>query len=211
VHRVDSIDVLDGSLVVRSRVAPAGTDVGIDVEYRWTATASGVRVTVRTQPVGTWDVPLPRLGLRLALSGDLDRLTWFGAGPGESYPDSTDATRIGRFASTVDDLQTPYLHPQENGARRSVRWAELTGPATAGLRVTADPAAIVTVRRWTSDQLEKARHPYDLTPGPSVWVNLDHEHHGLGSASCGPPPLQQHVLVARPATWSLELADLTGG
>ena len=45
-------------------------------------------------------------------------------GPGEAYPDSRRAARIDRFEATVEELQTPYVQPQENGNR----WAELADP-----------------------------------------------------------------------------------
>ena len=71
-------------------------------------------------------MPLPRLGLRMALclAGAAE---WYGGGPGEAYPDTRPAARIGRWRP-VDALQTPYVRPQENGARADVRWAELGRP-----------------------------------------------------------------------------------
>jgi beta-galactosidase len=94
-------------------------------------------------------------------------------------------------------MQTPYVRPQENGARIDVRWAEL-----GGLRIEGDPAFWLTARRWTTEQLDAAEHRTDLAPGDTVWVNLDHGQHGIGSQSCGPAPLPQYHLRAEPAEFS---------
>ncbi|MFI5820893.1 glycoside hydrolase family 2 TIM barrel-domain containing protein [Streptomyces rishiriensis] len=195
-HRLDAVEVGDAALTVRTRVAPAGWEVGLSTAYRWTSDGDRVRLTVSVTPEGDWTVPLPRLGVRFGLS-EADRVTWFGGGPGEAYPDSRSASAVGRWQSTVDALQTPYVRPQENGARADVRWAEL-----GGLRIEGDPAFWFTARRWTTEQLDAAAHRTDLVPGETVWVNLDHGQHGLGSQSCGPGPLPQHFLNAAPAQFS---------
>ena len=43
-HRVDDVAVEDGALVVRARVAPAATDLGVSATYRWTAVGGGLRL-----------------------------------------------------------------------------------------------------------------------------------------------------------------------
>jgi beta-galactosidase len=78
-------------------------------------------------PVGDWPLPLPRIGLRLGLPRWIDTVDWYGKGPGDAYRDTTAAARLGRFRRSVDAMQTPYVRPQENGNRREVRWARLTG------------------------------------------------------------------------------------
>src|SRR5690606_10960784 len=114
-------------LVVRTRVAPAAQPFGLLAEYRWEAQVDGgVRLTVEVLPDGRWpDIPLPRLGLLLAVPGHLEMAEWYGAGPGEAYPDMRRAARVGRYTCVVDRLQTPYLRPQENGHRIDTRWARL--------------------------------------------------------------------------------------
>ncbi|MEU4223145.1 glycoside hydrolase family 2 TIM barrel-domain containing protein [Nonomuraea sp. NPDC026600] len=200
-HRVDAIETGDG-LTVRARVAPAATDLGLHVVYRWVATDGGLELTVDVEPDGDWTEPLPRLGVVMALPAAFGDVTWFGRGPGEAYPDTGMAARVGRWSATVEDLQTPYVYPQENGHRADVRWAELTSPS-GGIRVTGDPVFGLTARRWTTAELEAARHRPDLKPGDRVHVNLDLAQHGVGTASCGPATLPQYELQARPVTFRL--------
>jgi beta-galactosidase len=195
-HRLDAVEAGEDALTVRTRVAPAAWEAGLSTVYRWTSDGERLRLTVSVGPQGDWRVPLPRLGIRFGLSA-ADRVEWFGGGPGEAYPDTRTASAVGRWQSTVDRMQTPYVRPQENGARIDVRWAEL-----GGLRIEGDPAFFLTARRWTTEQLDAAAHRTDLVPGETVWVNLDHGQHGIGSQSCGPGPLPRYHLRAEPAEFS---------
>jgi len=211
-HRLDAVELSDDALTVRTRVAPAASEVGLATVYRWTSDGERLRLTVSVTPEGDWTLPLPRLGVRFGLAGTGDRVRWFGGGPGEAYPDTKSASLLGRWESTVDDLQTPYVRPQENGARADVRWAEL-----GGLRIDGDPEFWFTARRWTTEQLDAAAHRTDLVPGTAsdsgsaarVWVNLDHGQHGIGSQSCGPGPLPQYFLGAEPAEFSFLFSEIS--
>ncbi|MEU6200077.1 glycoside hydrolase family 2 TIM barrel-domain containing protein [Streptomyces sp. NPDC047061] len=195
-HRLDAVEPAGDTLTVRTRVAPAAWEFGLVTVYRWTTDGGRLRLAVSVTPDGDWTVPLPRLGVRLGLPA-ADRVQWFGGGPGEAYPDTDTASMVRRWQSTVDGMQTPYLRPQENGARADVRWAEL-----GGLRIEGDPEFWFTARRWTTEQLDAAAHRTDLVAGDTVWVNLDHGQHGIGSQSCGPGVLPQYQLHAGPAEFS---------
>ena len=178
--------------------------------YTWSPAGDGVLLRVDVEPEGEWTVPLPRLGLRLSLPAGLERVEWFGRGPGEAYPDTRLAARVGRFAASVDELQTPYVRPQENGARTEVRWATLTDASGAGLRVEGRPHLELTARRWTTEDLDAATHTPELVPRDRVWVNLDHAEQGIGSASCGPGVLPAYRLEPRPASFAVVLRELRG-
>jgi beta-galactosidase len=204
-HRVDEVAAGDGGLVVRTRVAPAATDLGVAATYRWSPVPGGLRLEVSVVPEGAWPCPWPRLGLRMAVPAALDRVEWFGRGPGEAYADTGRAARVGRFAATVDQLQTPYLRPQENGNRREVRWATLADGDRVALRLEGEPTFDLTVRPWTSEHLDQADHPTDLRPDDRLWVNLDLAQQGIGSASCGPGVLPAYRLDPGPASFTVRL------
>ncbi|MHB9758084.1 glycoside hydrolase family 2 TIM barrel-domain containing protein [Streptomyces sp. BYX5S] len=203
-HRVDAVELGEEALTVHTRVAPASRDIGLRASYRWTADERRLRLTVSVTPEGDWHLPLPRLGVRLGLPvGDLG-VRWFGGGPGEAYPDTRQAARLGRWEADVDALHTPYVRPQENGARVGVRWAEL-----GGLRIEGEPAYALTARRWTTEQLDAATHRTDLTPGDTLWVHLDHAQQGIGTQSCGPGVLPQYRLTPEPAEFTFVFTPLT--
>ncbi|MEV4416717.1 glycoside hydrolase family 2 TIM barrel-domain containing protein [Catellatospora sp. NPDC049609] len=207
-ERVVSVERDERALTVRTRVAPAAVDAGLHVTYRWSEAGEALRLELSVTPDGVWNVPLPRLGLRLGLPAGYDRVEWFGRGPGEAYADTRLAARVGRYAGTVDGMQTPYVFPQENGARLDVRWATLTEASGAGVRIETDPVFQLTVRRWTSEQLDAARHPTGLVAGDHVWLNVDLAQHGIGSNSCGPGVLPQHELHAGDFTFAVLLTPV---
>ncbi|MEU1943737.1 glycoside hydrolase family 2 TIM barrel-domain containing protein [Streptomyces sp. NPDC020125] len=211
-HRTDAVETTpDGALTVRTRVAPAAVDFGLETVYRWTADEDGrLSLAVSVTPLGEWTCPLPRLGLRLGLPAALGEAEWFGGGPGEAYPDTRAAARVGRWALSVDELQTPYVRPQENGARIDVRWVRLTGPDGSGVRIEGEPAFWFTARRWTTEQLDAAEHTPDLeASNETVWVNLDHGQQGIGTQSCGPGVLDEHRLDVAPAEFSFTFSRLS--
>jgi beta-galactosidase len=192
-YRTVSVEVDDDALVVVTMVGAAATDARVLTTYRWTSDGERLAADVEVEPVGHWTVPWARVGVTLGLPEGFRQVTWFGLGPGQAYPDSRAAARVGRYTSTIDDLQVPYIYPQENGARADVRWAELSG-TPGNLRLSADPHLALTVRRWTTPELAAAGHLEDLVPGDRVWVTLDALQHGLGSPTSGAPILPPYDL-----------------
>jgi beta-galactosidase len=206
--RVDAVEVGDAGVVVRTRSAPAATDLGLLVTYAWTAPAEdrlGLRVDI--DPVGPWSGPLPMLGVVLGLPGALDRVEWYGRGPGEAYPDTGLAARVGRYHRTVAEMQTPYVFPQENGRRAEVRWASV-GDGRGGVRVDGRTPFGLTVRPWTTPALDAAAHTAELAPDGRTWLTLDAGHNGIGSASCGPALPPEYLLPAASVHLDLEFRVL---
>lgn len=210
-HEIRSVEPDASGLTVTARLAAAGSASGLAVVYRWTAgdgpDAAGNRLRLQTTvtPDGAWEAPLPRLGIAMSLPGGAADVEWFGLGPGEAYRDARDAARVGRYRSTVAAMQTPYVRPQENGNRHHVRHARITTP-DGTLLIAGDPVIDLTVRPWSTAALTAADHPHELVPDGRLHLHLDHAHHGLGSAACGPGPSAPHVLAAIPSVFSVEFS-----
>ncbi|NUP45591.1 MAG: hypothetical protein HOY76_53330 [Streptomyces sp.] len=93
-------------------------------DYLWSAPDNGsgrALLRVEVTPVGDWNMPLPRVELDIVLPAAPTTLTWYGGGPGEAYPDTCAAARIGRFTARVEELQTPLSRPA--GERQQDRCA----------------------------------------------------------------------------------------
>ena len=208
-HRVESVDVDADALVVVTHDASAAHNRRFETTWRWTSDGGRLHLDWSTTPVGDWPVDpsladnswlgLPRIGIRMGVPQAWHQVTWFGRGPGESYVDSHEAARLGRWSLGLDDWQTPYVRPQENGNRSDVRWAHLTGDAP-GVRIDGDTGFNLTVRPWTSEALHEAAHTTDLVADEVTWLNLDVGQHALGTAACGGPPRSTYWLRAQPAT-----------
>jgi beta-galactosidase/beta-glucuronidase len=162
------------------------------------------------QPNGAWDlsvefhtereadVPktLPRIGLEATLPLDLNGFEWYGLGPGESYSDVQLSARMGLWSAHVDDLFESYVFPQENGNRSGTRRLSAFNTAGKGFSVQGTQPFNFSAHRFTVQDLDRARHTYDLVPRDFLTLHLDIAHHGIGSNSCGPGPLPQYELIA---------------
>lgn len=213
-HRTDLVEADDRGIRVVGRSAAATHPHALTYRFDWTADDEGLVLEATVEFTGPWadtpyqhrDIVLPRLGLRLGLPGGYRDATWFGRGPGESYVDSMAAAGVGRFRSTIDDLQVDYPVPQENGNRIETRWLELTGEGLPVFRVAGDPVFDFTARRWTSEDLERARHPHDLVDSGRVWLNVDHRQLGIGSASCGPALPERYRVPRETTSWRVRFS-----
>ncbi|MFF3967118.1 glycoside hydrolase family 2 TIM barrel-domain containing protein [Streptomyces griseorubiginosus] len=210
-HDVLSVQPDAQGLTVTARLAAAGSSSALGAVYRWTAYdgpeagENRLRLECTVTPDDAWSVPLPRLGIAMSLPGTDAEVEWFGLGPGEAYRDSRTAARTGRHRSTVSAMQTPYVRPQENGNRHQVRRSRIT-TADGTLLITGDPVIDLTVRPWSTAALAAAAHQHDLAGDGRLHLHLDHAHHGLGSAACGPGPSAADVLAAVPTVFSVEFS-----
>ncbi|KAK1185822.1 DUF4981 domain-containing protein [Streptomyces sp. NBS 14/10] len=210
-HEVLSVEPDAQGLTVTARLAAVGSSSGLGMVYRWTACdgpdagQARLRLECAVTPDGAWSVPLPRLGIAMSLPGTDAEVEWFGLGPGEAYRDSRTAARVGRHRSTVSAMQTPYVRPQENGNRHQVRRTRITTP-DGTLLITGDPVIDLTARPWSTAALAAAAHQHDLVGDGRLHLYLDHAHHGLGSAACGPGPSASDVLAAVPTVFGVEFS-----
>jgi beta-galactosidase/evolved beta-galactosidase subunit alpha len=203
-HRVDALtwqtDENDTSITIetRMRVAPPGFPWKIDCTLSYVIYGSG-DVLVKVHALPQWSFPrtLPRIGLVMTLPEIIDHVTWYGRGPGESYSDIRQANRWGVYSKRVADLTTPYERPQENGNRTEVRWVVLTDTHGRGLFATMSPHLDFSAHHYTAQEMEQARHLFELKPRKEITLHLDYAQHGIGSESCGPGPLPQYELLTR--------------
>ncbi len=192
--------------VVETRAATPGLMMGYQCRYVYRILGSGdVMLQVQGTPEGNWTKNLPRIGLAMQVKGSMNHVAWYGRGPGENYPDSARATRVGVFKSTVDEMLTPYSYPQENGNRMDVRWVALTNLRGVGLLAVGQPALNFSAHYFTAEDLRTAGHPYNLVKRENITLNLDYRQRGLGSASCGPDVLPAYELAPEAFTFNLRL------
>ena len=149
--------------------------------------------------------PLPRVGVHLVLDGRLNRLEWYGRGPHENYVDRKESARIGRYCGAVQEQYVPYVRPQDFGAKCDCRWAALTDRRGIGLLAIGQPLLIVTAHHYSPENLNAARHTFDLVRENRTHLYLDYRHSGLGSASCGPGPLPAYLIEPKPMRFQLRL------
>jgi beta-galactosidase len=201
-HRIVSQGERDGAWEVVTRTAPPQLQWGLRSTWRWTAVDGAVVLQLSVVPEGLFPGVLPRLGITFELP-KAERVEWFGTGPNEAYVDTRAAAAVGKYSATVAELQTPYVRPQENGHRIDTRWATIDG-----LHIEAvDQLFGLTVRDWTTQDLENAKHTADLVPGDTTYVTIDLAQTGVGTAACGPALPDRDKLKTAPANLTLRFTS----
>jgi beta-galactosidase/beta-glucuronidase len=211
-HRIDSVhwEVIDGGRAVKvevsARIAPPIRSWGMSCIYGYTVYGTGdIVLSVKGVPEKGGPRTLPRIGLELRIPKQFDYVTWYGRGPGESYADTRQANRVGVYTKSVDELYTPYTFPQENGNRTEVKWVSVANSRGTGLLAVGMPELNFSLHRYTVEQLDKARHTYELKDSGQLIWHLDYRQNGIGSASCGPGVLPQYELRTEPFQFALRL------
>ena len=62
--------------------------------------------------------------------------------------------------------------------------------------------------RYSAKDLEQAQHPHELKCSDGIVFRIDHDHHGLGTAACGPDVLDQYQLKTRDFSFSVYLEPI---
>lgn len=176
-------------------------------------------VSIKLQPKGAAPTTVPRVGLNLRASSDLTSARWLGLGPGESYPDKKAAQKFGLWnVDSIDSLRTEYDVPQENGNRVDTAWVELVSSNGTGFRATPRESTWLTggasglswTASWHSDkQIEDARHPCDLVDEGVLFVRLDQQVAGVGTAACGPGPIDEHLISVKDIAFGMLLEPVS--
>ncbi len=140
---------------------------------------------------------LPRMGMRLKIPYEYHHVTWYGRGPFESYNDRKSASYIKLYKAKVEDMDTPYIVPQENGNRTDVRWMQFLAGDGSGFRIIGDQPLEMSAHHYSLEDLEEYhRHRFTLPAKAFVEVNIDHLQMGVGGDnSWGYRPHEKYRLL----------------
>ena len=172
--------------------------VGADLQLVYTLKADGrIKVDMDYQPTAA-DLPvMPKFGMRMRLPADFTRIRYYGRGPWENYPDRKRSAFLGIYETTLQDYETEYVHPQDNGNRCDIRWFEI-GSGSRTVRI--DALQPLCIRAWDYGEEDLAaapRHPQDIQRGRFVNLNIDLNIHGVGGVDTwGQHTLPQYTIDA---------------
>ncbi len=199
-----------GNLVISRHWGPAADTIRFAEKLRAALSPAGALHLFHTTTPATYNLPtLPRLGLRFFLPTTCNQVRWYGRGPHECLCDRRQGARLGLHAATVDELEVPYIVPQENGMRCDLRWLEIRIDTTTALRLAASEPFSFSLRRHTSEQLTTARHREELVDGDCLELCVDYRHAGTGNTSLRAERLQKYQIPPSLHSWllTLELVD----
>ena len=182
-------------------------------EVDYTVLAEGeIQVETRFKPERT-DLPkLPRFGTQFELVAGFRDLEWLGPGPQETYSDRKDAV-IGRYRGRIaDQFFADYTEPGESGNKVDVRWAALRHQRGGSLLVMGKPTVSFKALPHTTDDLQQAKHAWELPARETVTVNIDDRQQGVGGDdSWGAWPHTEYLIPCRESGYSFRLRLLGNG
>ncbi len=142
---------------------------------------------------GRGEIPwLQKVGLKMNLSEDVEDMTWYGKGPFETYPDRKSGSRTGIYSEKINEIEMPYIIPQEFGNHTDVQWVILTNENGTGLAIFAETLMNISVNPYAN--LHTAWYPYQLKRQKEPILNIDHRISGVG----GTPINVRHAYRAYP-------------
>jgi beta-galactosidase/beta-glucuronidase len=216
VRSTEIVERSDTKIVIEVRSifgAPAFKPL-YDLVTRFVIEGSGdvaitTEATPREVPAGL--VSLPRVGLTMELPGTFGAVTWRGLGPHENYPDRQESATYDTWSLDITEMAHPYVIPQDTGNRGGTRWLSVSPEHGFGLLAWSDEGMSIKALPFTAEELDDATHSWQVTPGPSTVLSLDHKVAGLGSSICGPMPLEEYLVPVEPYTFTVRLRPVPAG
>ncbi len=197
-------------VVIKSSIRTPEDDERFTCIYDYRIYGSGdIIVEVNVNPKEGLPPHLPRIGIQLTIPRGFEKILWFGRGPHENYCDRKEGALIGIYSSTVDEQHVPYIRPQENGNKTDVRWVALLDSLGFGLLAVGMPLIEFSAHHYTVEDLEKAKHTFELKRREDIILNLDYMQSGLGGGSCGPDTLPQYLVKSEPVKFKIRLRPVS--
>lgn len=144
----------------------------------YTITSKGIEVDMQFYP--DCSLPeIPEVSMLFELPADFENITYLGNGPHENYIDRNNGVKLGVYNTTVTDMYTDYLKPQECGNRTGVRYATLVGNKKT-FTVIAEPVMEFNASHYLPLELENAWHKKDLPQSDKTVVRVIARQQGVG-------------------------------
>lgn len=179
---------------VKKKYQTPGKSNGFTSSERYVIHADGVvDIALNVDYLGTTaPFTFPRIGYEVQVNKRIDESTWYGKGPGSSYKDRNTGMQMGVYSANIEEQFVNYARPQENGNKSSVKWAEFFGNDQGRFLILGQEDLNFSLRRYTTAQLQKATHPYQLKANNFNILNIDFDHGAIGNGSCGPIPMAKY-------------------
>jgi beta-galactosidase len=120
----------------------------------------------------------------MRIPADFTNIEYYGRGPWENYPDRKRSAFIGHYQMPLSEFETEYIHPQDNSCRTDVRWFNIStgnsGKSGKSLRISGDQPLCIRAWDYGEEDLEPAKHPFEIQRGRFVNLNIDLNVHGVG-------------------------------
>jgi beta-galactosidase len=157
---------------------------------------------------------IQKIGLQFTLAQGVSQLSWFGRGPYESYPDRKTGAKTGQYEVQIQDINIPYIIPQDFDNRADIRWLGIQTSNGTGLLITSNSKFNASIDPYLN--LNQAWYPFQLKKAQNPVLNIDHKVTGVGGTPVRVRPIYrtypkqyEYTLLFRPITRSGDMYDLS--
>ena len=127
------------------------------------------------------DLPdLLNFGIIFKLDKSLNKVSYIGRGPEENYVDRKLGSMIGKYETTVDEMCTKYIYPQECGNRTDVSKFTIFNEKNKISFEAIDNLFEFSAIPYSFAQLEEAKHFYELGESTGTYIRISSKHSGIG-------------------------------
>lgn len=140
---------------------------------------------------------LPRFGFRLFMPKEYSKLEFLGKGPMQSYIDMNASTSFGHYKSTTNEQYIHFTKPQECGSHIDTLWCALCNDFGSGFIVRNFDGFTFSALPYSREDIEKAKHDFELPKSNENVLCIDYKATGLGSNSCGPKIQKKYTLCEK--------------
>lgn len=198
-ERLISIEVTDSleapTIRVQKVVGTAKLAWKIHLGYEYELKKDGtLSLHVNGKLEGNFSDSVARIGLEIGIRPEYSHISWVGKGPNETYIDTQSAGRFGLFESSVENLNFPYIYPQESGNHIDTHWVKLNSRGGEQVHIFSTAPFSYSVHSHAQKNIDSAQHREELEPVPFNFLYLDKVQHGIGTGSCGPDAQPEYTL-----------------
>lgn len=153
---------------------------------------------------------IPKVGMQMGIQNSFKQISWYGKGELENYVDRNHGFFVEQYSLPIEDFMEPYVRPQENGNRTEVRWMACTSEnKNEGLLiVNVNNPLSMSVWPYTEENINKAKHTFDLKASGYLTLNIDLTQMGVGGNDSWSPvaaPLETYQIPSKNYEYSFYL------
>ena len=154
---------------------------------------------------------IPKVGMTCGINKRFRSIQWYGKGPWENYVDKCSGAEVGIYKLPIEKFMEPYVNPQENGNRTSVRWMYLSNDKE-GVLIVADSLLSMSAWPYTEKMINNAKHTNELKEAGFITLNIDLKQMGVGGNTSWndfAAALEKYQIPARNYQYSFWIMPIT--
>ena len=211
---VSGFEQKDGSngskILIAHLTLPNAKNANVDITYTFSPDGS-VKVDFHVDATRTGLGNFIRVGSMMTLPEGAENVTWYGNGPVETFNDRKTNGIMGVWSDTVSHIFYPYMKADDTGNLTDVKWISVQNEKKENsVLIAAEGTVEASALHFTPYDLQKADHPYKLSPRKETILSVDYGSMGTGSATCGQATLEQYRLpTSRAYDWSYTIMPVS--